>query len=314
MWMKGLPRRMNEPCRTLCSNQLQQRRFLPPYSLLSVTEELISHPHEQEKMAHTMEVHHKNQTPVILKGAVAMAPAIQNWKSLDYWKSALSGHVGYVEIGGSYATGSVERPEIPLELYVDYLQLFEERYGKCGPIDPWGEDDGLQNPIPSSELVYLAQNDLLHNLYPDIIIPKFCDRESAPPLPSSQQQPSLLFGHGQLYSVMFWFGPRTCISPLHFDPLDNCLMQYVGRKRVLLMDPSSNHLQWHYSGYAEGQTNTSPIDMEMPDRQQFPLFFQARPPIYQAILHPGDVLYIPAKWWHHVKSLDTSASVNVWWR
>ena len=30
------------------------------------------------------------------------------------------------------------------------------------------------------------------------------------------------------------------------------------------------------------------------------------------ILEPGDVLFVPRQWWHFVKSLDTTISVNTW--
>jgi ribosomal protein L16 Arg81 hydroxylase len=32
-----------------------------------------------------------------------------------------------------------------------------------------------------------------------------------------------------------------------------------------------------------------------------------------AELGPGDVIYIPRGWWHHVRTLDLSISVNFWW-
>jgi lysine-specific demethylase 8 len=54
--------------------------------------------------------------------------------------------------------------------------------------------------------------------------------------------------------------------------------------------------------------------VEDPDYTTFPTFREAPPAILCPSLNPGDALYIPAKWWHHVRSLDTSASVNVWWR
>lgn len=31
------------------------------------------------------------------------------------------------------------------------------------------------------------------------------------------------------------------------------------------------------------------------------------------ILEEGDMLYIPPKWWHYVRSLTTSLSVSFWW-
>ena len=49
------------------------------------------------------------------------------------------------------------------------------------------------------------------------------------------------------------------------------------------------------------------VESEYPNLLQIPT-------IYETVLYPGDVLFIPAKWWHAVRSLDTSISVNAWWR
>jgi hypothetical protein len=38
---------------------------------------------------------------------------------------------------------------------------------------------------------------------------------------------------------MLWMGPRHTVSPLHYDPLDNILMQIVGWKRVVLFPPDN---------------------------------------------------------------------------
>lgn len=44
--------------------------------------------------------------------------------------------------------------------------------------------------------------------------------------------------------------------------------------------------------------------------QVHPDFSEA--PFVEAILGPGDMLFIPKKWWHYVRSLTTSISVNFW--
>lgn len=31
------------------------------------------------------------------------------------------------------------------------------------------------------------------------------------------------------------------------------------------------------------------------------------------VLRPGDVLYLPAGWWHHVRTLEMSITLNFWW-
>ena len=203
-----------------------------------------------------------------------------------------------VEIGGSYSNHDLERPEICFGDYIQYMKLFHEQYG----------DDGNANGDVQDrkELVYLAQNDLFPSLQKDFEIPNICS------------DPSLNVGDGNIYSTMLWFGPRGCISPLHYDPLDNLLMQFVGRKQVILF-PGSRDIttegesSWHYAGHGGQQYNTSPIDIMSPDMGKYPLFAMA-PTAIICNLHPGDVCYIPKKWWHHVTSIDTSISVNTWWR
>jgi lysine-specific demethylase 8 len=54
------------------------------------------------------------------------------------------------------------------------------------------------------------------------------------------------------------------------------------------------------------------VDAEQPDLARFPLFGSA--PYFELTLHAGDMLYIPPRWWHYLRSLSTSFSVSFWWR
>jgi hypothetical protein len=262
----------------------------------------------QAALADSIRPYFEQQTPVILRGASSSseAPALHRWQNLTTtWPDYLPPHqMGGVEIGGSYSSDSTDRAEIPMLDYLQYLRLFEERHGAEGAADPWE----LPSTISSEELVYMAQNDLPEPLYKDVEIPGFCQDE--------KEESSYRVGHGRLYSVMMWLGPRACVSPLHFDPLDNILMQFVGRKAVWLYDPKQNGGMWHYAGHDGQQSNTSPVNPEKVDEAKYPLFVQekSRPAPLRCVLNPGDMLYIPSKWWHFVRSVDTSASVNVWWR
>ncbi len=252
-----------------------------------------------DDLADIIRPYFEKQTPVVLRGATAKAPAIHRWPNLTTtWGHDLSlDQRAAVEIGGSYSSTKSDRAEIPIHNYLDYLKLFEERHGRQGSDDPWK----IPADIPSQSLVYMAQNDLPQPLYKDIDIPTFCQDER------------YRVGNGRLYSVMLWLGPRACVSPLHFDPLDNILMQFVGRKVVWLFDPNVRSM-WHYAGHEGQQSNTSPVNPEEIDNSRYPLFIQNGPPSVRTVLQPGDMLYIPSKWWHFVRSVDTSASVNVWWR
>ena len=244
-------------------------------------------------LANAIRPHFETQSPVVLRGAVSKAPAIELWKSLDYWRKTVGHEVAKVEIGGSYANtdGESATAEIPVEGYLQYLEAFEERHGK--------QQSSRNETGPKQvEIVYMAQNDLFPSLYNDISIPAFCQDEKQS------------CGLGRLYSVMLWLGPYGSVSPLHNDPLDNYFMQIVGRKSIILFPP---HTQT-YAGTNGQQSNTSPIEFDKgkEEYKKYPLF---DPEVgMSCIINPGDALYIPSKWWHHVQSLETSASINVWWR
>jgi hypothetical protein len=58
------------------------------------------------------------------------------------------------------------------------------------------------------------------------------------------------------------------------------------------------------------QGNISAVDAESPDAAAHPLALDATP--HDALLGPGDVLFIPKGWWHAVRALTPSFSLNFW--
>lgn len=105
-----------------------------------------------------------------------------------------------------------------------------------------------------------------------------------------------------------WFGPGGTVSPMHFDPRENILAQIFGSKYVRLYSPQySDYLYPNEEGL---MTNTSQVDVENPDLDQFPRFAEA--PYVECVLNAAEMLYIPQKWWHYVRSLEPSFSVSFW--
>jgi [protein]-arginine 3-hydroxylase / protease len=109
-------------------------------------------------------------------------------------------------------------------------------------------------------------------------------------------------------TVNAWFGPQNTVSPLHFDPKDNLLCQAVGSKYLRLYAPSESDKLYPVEGLL---SNTSQVDVEHADPLKFPLVQAA--PYTECVLHAGEMLFIPPRYWHFVRSLSTSFSVSFWW-
>jgi hypothetical protein len=108
----------------------------------------------------------------------------------------------------------------------------------------------------------------------------------------------------------FWLGPAGTVTPLHCDYDDNIFAQIWGSKRIFLAPP--HHDEFLYPSEANPMLYGSPFNPEAPDFEKFPLARQAS--MVECIVNPGDLLYVPAGWYHQVRSLAFSLSVNRWAR
>ncbi len=113
-----------------------------------------------------------------------------------------------------------------------------------------------------------------------------------------------------------WIGESGIISQPHYDCSDNFLTQILGRKRVRLFSPSDSKNMYPHAIDDDmlGDISAAHIsridDTDLVNFDHFPKFKQAN--CFEGIIYPGDILFIPAGWWHEVKSLDMSISVNFW--
>jgi hypothetical protein len=114
--------------------------------------------------------------------------------------------------------------------------------------------------------------------------------------------------------VSIWLGNRT-IATAHYDMSNNLACSLVGRRRFTLFPP--DQVANLYPGPLEptpGGQVLSMVDFRAPDLTRFPRFAEALEVAQVAELEPGDVLFYPALWWHHVEALDSfNAMVNYWW-
>ncbi|EGF89291.1 transcription factor jumonji domain-containing protein [Asticcacaulis biprosthecium C19] len=115
--------------------------------------------------------------------------------------------------------------------------------------------------------------------------------------------------------VSLWIGNRTRTAA-HWDLPQNLACVIAGRRRFTLfpIDQIGNLYITPLDMTIAGQP-TSLVDFFDPDFERFPRFRNAMAAAEVADMVPGDVLYMPSLWFHHVESLDSfGAMINFWWR
>ncbi|XP_013196334.2 bifunctional peptidase and arginyl-hydroxylase JMJD5 isoform X1 [Amyelois transitella] len=213
------------------------------------------------------------EQPIILSNGINHWPALNKWKDPEYFKKLAGPRTVPVELGKVYTDSDWTQKLMTIGEFIDNYI-----YQSNGPTG------------------YLAQYQLfdqIPELKKDIVVPEYCCF-------SETDEP---------VDIMAWFGPKGTVSALHHDPKKNLLTQVVGTKQLFLFSP--NDTPYLYPHSHELLNNTAQVDPREPDLEKFPNYKEAT--AYHCILSPGQMLYIPPKWWHFVESLSISFSVSFWW-
>jgi hypothetical protein len=115
--------------------------------------------------------------------------------------------------------------------------------------------------------------------------------------------------------VSIWMGNPSRI-PCHYDGPDNLACVVTGKRRFTLFAPEQiiNLYPGPIDFTPAGQT-VSLVDFVNPDLEKYPNFVHAMEAAVVAELEPGDAIFIPSLWWHHIEALDKfNVLVNYWWR
>lgn len=208
--------------------------------------------------------------PFVVRGVCNFWRGLEHWSSPQFWIAGFSDSFVPVEIG-NYNSSEFEVALVSFGEYVEYLCC-----------------------CPQDNNIYLAQFDIFRRfplLENDVL-----------PLPDFLQ----IARHD--FTRSFFMGAPGSFTPLHTDPMPNFLVQIVGTKYVRLHSPSEN-----YRLYQSGSMGTSSIDSDITSAgtelyRNFPLYKDS--PFFEVRLDPGDMLYIPQRWWHFVKNIQTSISVS----
>jgi len=123
-----------------------------------------------------------------------------------------------------------------------------------------------------------------------------------------------LAAHGIDAPPSIWIGNRT-IASCHYDAPNNIACVAVGRRRFTLFPPEQ--IFNLYPGPLDptpGGQAVSTVEFANPDFDRYPNFRDALAAGVSAELDPGDAIFIPSMWWHHVEGLSPfNTLVNYWW-
>ncbi|ESO97617.1 hypothetical protein LOTGIDRAFT_152707 [Lottia gigantea] len=160
-------------------------------------------------------------------------------------------------------------------------------------------------------------------------------REYFPELESDIEEMEFIKGILHLKHLNIWLSDGNTLGKTHFDPFDNFLCQISGKKEVILFEPHDNsrlyeaHIPEAILSFNKTEMTfsrrhlsdstslvMSPIDILKPNFQKFPKFAETYP--LNCTINEGDVLFMPAFWWHEVQSYPSptegrNLAVNFWY-
>ena len=257
-------------------------------------------------------------SPAILKNTVSHWAALTKW-SLEYLDSKCTGSYSVNVTSDGRADACKEVDGERCFVYPAEVDMTMPDFSEM-----------LRNKLPGDAVPYLSQqDDNLNKNFPELRE----DISNGLPLANAA------FGCSGPEATNLWIGDERSTSSLHKDFFENMYVVISGTKTFVLYPPTDvvyfNETTFptkryqNREGYAGGrvhQSDLSVIDTDCafaslpwidfdPDDPQAevnsPASRLAHP--IRCTVRPGEVLYIPAMWYHHVSQTEPTISVNFWY-
>ena len=195
----------------------------------------------------------------------------QNWPAIQKWRpSFFKTHFGDIPIEVTTRRTQIEDFDIKANLLKESM-LFGDFADKVDT-----ETKETNDYYLIARNLFFKQDPRLHALFNDLDASDFCDVKR------------------QETSIALWFGPAGTLTPLHHDTCNILFTQIWGEKHFILIPPNEQDLFKHSKSM---YCSLNPEDQKLSPRQ------------IECTLKPGQTLFIPAGWWHQVRSLSPSISV-----
>lgn len=232
--------------------------------------------------------------PIVLRGLV------RHWPSVARARESVSSLASYLQ--GFAAAAPVRAFRAPPEAGGRYFYRDDLRGFNFERVE-----------LPFAELLAELQRQEQEPGLPSLYAGAIPLRDEFAGILASNPNPLVDASIEQLASI--WVGGRGRI-PAHWDLPQNIACVVSGRRRFTLFPTEA--LPDLYVGPVDFTPAGQPIslvDFHAPDFERFPRFRDALRVAKTTVLAPGDAIYIPSMWFHHVESLDCfGVLINFWWR
>lgn len=238
--------------------------------------------------------------PFVVRAGVAAWPAVAKWGPA-YLRATVGHRTVPVEVGvggggvaaaGKGGGGAGAAVTERLALLSEVLDGMVEPPAATAAV---AADPAADAAAPAPPPLYMAQHPLLEQLGS---------------LAADVHPPPWVPPNRPLVGVHAWVGPPRTHTRLHTDTADNALAQVAGVKVVRLVDPRHTSCLAVPAGDGARGNVAGVDDLVHPAGSGAAAV--AAVPYGRVVLRAGDVLHIPAGWWHDVRSVGAAVSVNYW--
>ena len=231
--------------------------------------------------------------PVVLRGLVKDWPAVH---------AALESPASIAQYLAAFDNGSP----------VDAILMPPEAQGQIAYNDAMDGFNFVRNRLPVSAILEQLSRYAQFDNPPAVAVQSALVDGSLPGFAAQNRMPLL----DPAVAARIWIGNRVTV-PAHFDESQNVACVVAGRRRFTLFPPDQvGNLYVGPLDFAPTGAAMSLVRITAPDLGRFPRFKEAQAAASVAELGPGDAIFIPTLWWHHVESLDSRLNVlvNYWWQ
>uniref|UniRef100_A0A336KNJ7 CSON013302 protein n=3 Tax=Culicoides sonorensis TaxID=179676 RepID=A0A336KNJ7_CULSO len=238
-------------------------------------------------------------------------PCIEKWSSQYFRQTMAYKPVKVALTPNGYADGIAEWKGI------EYFVMPEE---KIMPMEQFL--DNLLNKSTPVNYIQTQNNNLIHD-FPELL---------------ADIDDSMLNFAKEAFNkspdaANFWMGDERAVTSMHKDPYENIYIVVSGYKDFILIPPTDvpnvprkKYQSAIYKTNKNGVMDIEPIfddnkkpivlewvsiDPLKPDLEEYPAYEEAIK--YEIRLNPGDILYLPSLWYHHVRQSHKNISLNFWY-